>query len=298
MGLLSSIVEKVKSIGSDIKTVYKGGDVSASQGKVATGIINAVATIGQSFNPFSPIKPAVNEKIVKSPTLQAVGNFVVKNPYTTAAIVAVPASGSLKTVAKKVVSTTAGKIIAATAVATAPAAIVSSKVRTGIINTAASVTPEKIISLSANVGQAVETPSKTTITDILKENKDTLITLGGVAAAIGIGKVGATAITAGLLADDNDTKVEVNTPPTGNNTSLPAAVTATAAPNTAAAAAAPPVAQTAPVYATTSGSGTSTKRKKRKITPPMKISQRVNVVVSQRQNNKYIKRDNVPILWA
>jgi len=66
MGLLSSIVSKVKSVASDIKAVYKGGDISASQGKVATGFINAAATIGQSFNPFSNLKPSVNTNIVNN----------------------------------------------------------------------------------------------------------------------------------------------------------------------------------------------------------------------------------------
>lgn len=299
MGLFSSIakavtstVKTVASIPSQVVTVYKGGDVKAGTGKVVTGIINAAATIGQSLNPLSSLKPTVNTNIVKSEPVKKVLETVVKHPYVSAAIVAAPImaiknpSAAASVVKSLVPASTTGKIAAVVAAPVVVGAVIQNP--TGAFNTAASA-PSNLVNFGGNISKVVSSPSIENVKELVTENP--LLTAATAAAGGVVLSKGVTA-AANIIATERNTRAletaannVTSTAPVANTSVVPEQTTKTAT----AAATTPVMASTAPVYASTT---TTSKRRKRR---PIKaavpsVRQNLSVIVQNRQNNVRISK--------
>jgi len=145
-------------------------------------LTNTYEVLKQAVNPFDTNSITAN---VSNTTLKAGLEFVANNPYTTAAIVAVPASAPARTLISNTVATaslTTKAVATAGVLVVAPALLTSEKARTTAINTASSITPERIVKFGADAGKLVDTPSVQGLKDLVSENKG-VIALGALTAA-------------------------------------------------------------------------------------------------------------------
>lgn len=288
MGLIGNLVNKVKSVASDIKKVYQGGDVSPSQGKIATGIINAAATLGQSFNPFSPLKPQTN---IKNPTLNKVADTLVKHPYISAGIVAggVTAIKNPKTAVSAIKSilpqTTKGKVIAGISAPVVIGAVAQNptKAATSLVNA-----PSELFNLGSDLSKVAANPTKENIKELITESP---ILLGTGALLTGGAILKATSGIANTLAVNELTETIKENPNQGFLVTDKSGEIKT---NTLS-----PISPVTPKTNNISSTSTRARRaRRRKTTPPLNISQKVNIMVSQSQNKKYIKLFGLPNRWV
>lgn len=145
---------------------------------------NTLEVLKQSLNPFSKEKPEVNSSIVTNPTVKAGLSFLASNPYTTAALVATPASSAGRSAVVSTLSKLSPitKVVAGgTALVATPAILSSEKIRVKATEVASQATPEKLLSLGSDIGKTVDKPTANNLKDLIVDNK---VLLGGTAAAL------------------------------------------------------------------------------------------------------------------
>jgi hypothetical protein len=278
MGLLNSIADIAKKVVTA---------VVPTKAKIE----NVGAVLNAAFNPFSKDTVVAN---VSNPVLKTTLETVANHPYVSTALVAggvtaVSNPTAALNVAKALVpTTTKGKIIAAVAAPVAAGVVLSapSQSAKAIIST-----PSALVNVGQNIGTFAVNPSVENLKNIYKENP----AVATVATSAGLIAIGSAVVPAVSNAISNQlTRSEISKQTdvfkeqlevSKQSLNLPATVvpkntTSSDIPVT-------PATQTVtakPLIATTGGR-VSTTRKRYKKKEPTRISQRVNVIVSNRSSS-------------
>lgn len=300
MGLLGNIVKSVKKVG-----------ISAAA-NFTTAIQKPVAYVKATAKDLTTSNKSNVQKLVTTQTSKPLSSqigSIIKTTATAAAVVV--GAGALAKVptATKIASGTA-KAASSAAKAIIPAAKANPKTTAAIVIAAPSAATlllgsEKARETTAGALKSVATGSVgTDLAKTIEGKQSILETISehpiatgaaalGTAVILGKGLTTAGAIAAGgLLANDNTTNVETKLPVA--STTTPEQVTNEIPATTAS----PQTAQTQKIV--TTGTTSTKKRRRKAITKPNNISQRVNVLVNTTgiRNTNYIKRQLLNRTWA
>jgi len=258
--------------------------------KIGGAIKNAAIVVGQSIGIIKGT-PTVNPNVAKIPIVGTALKTLVEHPFATAAaatVVAAPSKAiaavksaipAVTKVVKTVLPTTKSKVIAAVA---APSAITllagSEKARETTVNVGKSIVTG---SLGTDVAKTIEGEKPLSET-LLAHPVATGVAALGAVAVLGKGLTTAGAIAAGGLLDNDSSPAPTQTGVLVSDKS------AEIYKDTPVAAAVTPI---TPQTQTLASSQNKRRASKKRATPsPLRVSQRVNVVVSQQQNKRYINK--------
>jgi len=301
MGLLGNIIQKVgqSKIG---QTVFKPGGVvdTITKPAQAIGVIvsNPITAITKGYG-------AAKQKVLNESVEKSIGKVILNTGTVAAAVVTggtAAGRAAVTTAVPKIVKAitpTTPKAILTTAIA-APIAIGVLKETKKPLE-AITKAPGALTAFGSDVGKAIENPSISSITNIVKENPTVSAIAGGLAIGAGAG-----ALVTGIGALENiktRESVQELTSTLGNQLPATTGVTSSTDTSKALQTEQKPFSPTTAVTPATAPLAQTTTRKVAKMKTrkqvPQAISQRVNVVVQNKntstgiksQSKNYLKRE-------
>lgn len=278
MGLLSSIGNAIKNVASTVVTA-----VIPTEAKIK----NVGAVLNAAFNPFSKDKVVAN---VSNPVLKTALETVANHPYVSAAVVSAPIvaiknpTAATTAVSSIIPKSVTGKVALAAAVPVATGALINQPAKTV---SAAVAAPSALSNFGGNLANLVAEPSISNLKTLVTENP---LISAGLATAAGVAAVKTATSVANIVTTERNTKAIEDSMANPNQITV-VDKTASSVPVMNSGVVYPITPQTKSIGAAVPRTG----KKRRTIKSPQNISQKVNVIVSNKSSStgisskKYIK---------